>query len=368
MKSTYDAVIVGGGLLGSAIGFGLVRRGLSCAILDEGDIAYRAARGNFGLVWVQSKGIGFPVYADWTMRSSGLWPEFAQELTERTGLSLHYARPGGVDICLSEEEFEERASKMATLTSHQNGKFEHEMLEHKDLSELLPGLGPEVVGGSFSPHDGHVNPLYLMRAMQEAFKALGGDIIVDARAHDISRAGGDFVIGTRQRSFTAAKLVLTAGLGNRHLAPMVGLAQPVKPVKGQILVSERLDDFLKLPTTPIRQTGEGTVMLGNSYEEDQGFDLRSTPGVMQEIADRARRTFPFLANARIIRCWSALRVMTPDGLPIYDQSQSMPGAFAASCHSGVTLAAAHALDYAGYVADGALGAELAGLSGRRFDV
>lgn len=176
------------------------------------------------------------------------------------------------------------------------------------------------------------------------------------------------MIGTKLHSFTAAKLVLTAGLGNRQLAPMVGLEQPVRPIKGQILVSERLDGFLKLPTSPIRQTGEGTVMMGNSYEEDQGFDLRSTPQVMKTIADRARRTFPCLTKARIIRCWSALRVMTPDGFPIYDQSESMPGAFAASCHSGVTLAAAHALDYAGYVAEGALGNELAGLSGGRFDV
>ena len=109
-------------------------------------------------------------------------------------------------------------------------------------------------------------------------------------------------------------------------------------------------------------------MMGNSYEEDQGFDLRSTPRVMRDIADRARRTFPCLTKARIIRCWSALRVMTPDGYPIYDQSESMPGAYTASCHSGVTLAAAHALDYARYVAEGALGPELAGLSSGRFDV
>ncbi len=367
MKATYDAVIVGGGLLGSAIGFGLARRGLRCAILDEGDIAYRAARGNFGLVWVQSKGIGFPVYADWTMRSSELWPEFAEDLSERTGLSLHYARSGGVDICLSEEEFKERAAKMTTLTSHQNGKFRHEMLSRSDLAALLPGLGPDVVGGSFSPHDGHVNPLYLMRAMQQAFTRLGGEIIVDARVHEISRAGGDFVLGTKRQSVTAAKLVLAAGLGNKVLAPMVGLDQPVHPLKGQILVSERLDNFLKIPTTPVRQTGEGTVLIGNSHE-DAGFDLRSTPGVMKTIADRARRTFPWLARARIVRCWSALRVMTPDGLPIYDRSETMPGAFAASCHSGVTLAAAHSLDFANYVAEGTLGNELTGLSARRFDV
>ena len=108
-------------------------------------------------------------------------------------------------------------------------------------------------------------------------------------------------------------------------------------------------------------------MIGDSHE-DVGFDVRSTPRVLKTIADRARRTFPVLSEVNIVRCWGALRVMTPDGIPIYDQSETMPGAFAVSCHSGVTLAAAHALDFAGYVVDGRLGDELAGLSSRRFDV
>lgn len=166
---------------------------------------------------------------------------------------------------------------------------------------------------------------------------------------------------------TASRVVLAAGLGNRDLAPLVGLAQPVHPVKGQVLVTQRMAPFLDLPTTRIRQTGEGSVLLGDSHE-DAGFDVRSTPGIMQKIAQRARRTFPDLAKSRIVRTWGALRVMTPDGLPIYDQSQTMPGAFAAACHSGVTLAAAHASTLAKYVAEGRLGDELAGLSAGRFDV
>ena len=50
MINTFDAIVFGGGMLGSAIGFGLVREGLTTAILDEGDMAFRAARGNFGLL------------------------------------------------------------------------------------------------------------------------------------------------------------------------------------------------------------------------------------------------------------------------------------------------------------------------------
>ncbi len=78
--------------------------------------------------------------------------------------------------------------------------------------------------------------------------------------------------------------------------------------------------------------------------------------------------FPFLRDVRIVRHWGALRVMAPDGLPIYEQSRDYPGAFVATCHSGVTLAAAHALRYAEFVANGALPAEVARFTNKRFDV
>jgi glycine/D-amino acid oxidase-like deaminating enzyme len=62
-----DVLVVGGGVVGTAIAYGLARAGERVALLDEGDDAFRAARGNFGLVWVQGKGAGTPPYARWTM-------------------------------------------------------------------------------------------------------------------------------------------------------------------------------------------------------------------------------------------------------------------------------------------------------------
>ncbi len=367
MINSFDAIVIGGGMLGSAIGYGLVREGLSTAILDEGDVAYRAARGNFGLVWVQGKGVGSPVYADWTKLSSELWFDFARELRERTNIELAHSQRGGVHLCLSETEFDERAKLLSALSGQQKGDFIYEMLDRKAMNEYLPNLGPEVIGGSFSPHDGHVNPLYLLRAMQRTFVDLGGVLETDSRVLEISRDGEGFLVRTRDSKMNAGRIVLAAGLGNRELASMIGLEQPVRPVKGQILVSERVEKFLDMPTTKLRQTPEGSVMMGDSKEE-LGFDIGSTPRVGKNIADRARRSFPFLSKTKVVRTWAALRVMTPDGLPIYDQSELMPGAFAASCHSGVTLAAVHALVYARYVANGFLGNELSALSAERLDV
>jgi len=69
---------------------------------------------------------------------------------------------------------------------------------------------------------------------------------------------------------------------------------------------------------------------------------------------------------RVLRSWAALRVLSPDGLPIYQQSRAAPGAFIASCHSGVTLAAIHALELAPLIAAGALDGAVNAFSADRF--
>src|ERR1700756_3372062 len=103
----YDGIVIGGGLVGSAIGYGLSRARLKVALLDEGDVAYRASRGNFGLVWVQSKGDGAPHYQQWSRLSADEWPMLARDLAERTEVDVGHERPGGVHLCLSEEELAE---------------------------------------------------------------------------------------------------------------------------------------------------------------------------------------------------------------------------------------------------------------------
>jgi hydrogen cyanide synthase HcnC len=109
-------------------------------------------------------------------------------------------------------------------------------------------------------------------------------------------------------------------------------------------------------------------MIGDSVEE-AGFDVTVGAGVVSAMAERAVRMFPRLARLNVVRTWAALRVMTPDGFPIYHQSVSSPGAFVVTCHSGVTLAANHALVLAPLIAAGELPAQQFGVfSTRRFDV
>lgn len=365
----FDIVVIGGGLVGGAIAYGLAKAGRRVAVLDEGDMAVRASRGNFGLVWVQFKGLGLPEYVQWTVRSSDEWQTFAQELAREANIDVNFDRPGGFHLCLSEAEVEARRLTLARFHNQRAGtSYPIEMLSREKIVRMLPDIGPDVAGGSFSPLDGHANPLKLFRALQIMLARLGVTYLPAHPVISISRRAGAFEIDATQRRISSGKVVLAAGNANQALAPMVGLSAPMKPERGQIIVTERIQPFLRHPLTTLRQTDEGTVMIGDSREE--GTDpAGNNTAINAVMAQRAVRMFPKLARLNVVRTWRAIRVMPQDGFPIYDQSDTHPGAFLVTCHSGVTLAAAHANLLAPMIARGQLDQdELSAFSARRFNV
>jgi glycine/D-amino acid oxidase-like deaminating enzyme len=97
-----------------------------------------------------------------------------------------------------------------------------------------------------------------------------------------------------------------------------------------------------------------------------GGDDSTTTDVLASIARRGVASCPMLGQLNVVRVWGALRVMTPDGYPIYQESNAFPGAHVVTCHSGVTLAAAHAFRIAPWIAGAAAPEELAAFRGDRF--
>src|SRR5262245_1450057 len=87
-----DVIVIGAGTVGAAIAYGLARRKLRVLVLDGDDTDFRAARANFGLVWLQGKGINLPAYQLWTRASTELWPEFNRELAGLSKTDLEYER------------------------------------------------------------------------------------------------------------------------------------------------------------------------------------------------------------------------------------------------------------------------------------
>src|SRR5690606_27323349 len=186
-------------------------------------------------------------YQRWSRMSSELWLELARRLHDETGIDVGHHRPGGVSLCLTDEELQARSDMMQAMQAQMAADgFEYRMLDRKELEELLPGIGPQVVGASWTPYDGHVNPLYTLRALHAAFAARGGRYVADAKVQALAASGRVSSAATARGRYRAPRLVLAAGLGSAALAPQVGLSMPVFPVRGQILVTERVPPLLRM--------------------------------------------------------------------------------------------------------------------------
>lgn len=348
-----DAIVIGGGLVGAAIAYGLALEGLRVTVVDEGDRAFRAARGNFGLVWVQGKGAGLPAYAALTKRSADLAPGLAAQIRDGSGLDVGLTQPGGLHLCHTQAELDRQTQALHRMHNQPGGGNDWQVLTMEEVRRLIPDVGP-IAGATWGPHDGHLDPLRLLYGLHQQAQAQGVQIETGVTIDSVAASpGGGFDLKGGTRQFGADRVVFACGLGIPALAAQVGLTIPLSPQRGQIVVTARMPHLLDYPTTTLRQTSDGTVMLGDSQEQ-VGFDDGTTVTVSQHIARRAVTALPALRQARVIRTWGALRVMAPDGFPIYAQSPTAPGAFVIACHSGVTLSAAHAYELAPAIASGDL--------------
>jgi glycine/D-amino acid oxidase-like deaminating enzyme len=366
----YDVAVIGAGMVGAAVACGLVWRGAKVVALDGGDGDFRASRANFGLVWLQGKGLGLPAYQRLTGRSVEAWSDLATRLGETSGIDVHFQRRGSLVFCLGETELEARRTRLSRLQAELGGdEPDFQIMSRRDLEQFLPGvrLGERVSGASLRPRDGHVNPLRLLAGLQRSFTLSGGTLRCGQPVSRLQPSGDGFIVEAGDERFAAARLVVSAGIASGDLSAPLGLTTPVRPQRGQLLVTERLAPMLPMAASGLRQTTDGTFMIGLTNEE-VGPDTSVTVKAATSMSRRAVAILPDLARATVVRHWAGLRVMTPDGFPIYAQSEQHPGAFVVTCHSGVALAAAHAGEVAAGIVAGKLPAELSPFHNGRFDV
>ncbi|MEZ5872768.1 MAG: FAD-dependent oxidoreductase [Nitratireductor sp.] len=360
-----DYAIIGGGVVGLAVAWGLLRRGRSVAVLDGGDGGFHASRGNFGLIWVQSKGLKEPRYARWSQRSAAAWAGFADELSENTGIDLALEQHGGYDFHFTEEGLAETVASYEALKRQLGGDYPFEVLGNNALRKEEPATGPGVAGAILHHQDGHANPLRLLMALADDVRRQGGKVMTGKTVDDVAGPGPYTVHCNDGTIVRAGKVVLSAGLGAITLGPRLGFVAPIRAQRGQVLITEKLPKLLNRPSGTIRQVNEGGVQIGATNEE-VGLDDNVTLPQIAALAADAVRVFPALARAQLVRSWAALRVLSRDGLPIYQESPLLPGVFLVTCHSGITLAAAHALILPDWLEGSPSAPDLAAFSEARF--
>ena len=365
-KKEADFAIIGGGIVGLSVAHGLLKQGCSVICIDGSDTDFRASRGNFGLVWVQGKGIRTPFYAAWTQNAARIYPDFVSELSQETGVQINYNQAGGYEYFTDPHTLSQRMEEYKQLKKALNGDYPYEFLSSSQIRAAEPMIGGETIGASFYPYDGHLNPLQLLKALASYCQKKGLSHYLGEELKTADKKEGVFRIVTKKGlTISANKVVISAGLGAKKIGPLFGFLGLVSPQRGQILVTEKISPILNRPSVTIRQVDEGAIQIGDSQEQ-AGFNDNETQAQMSRIARNAIKVMPKLAQLRLVRAWGSLRVMSPDGLPIYHQSHTMPGAFLITCHSGITLAATHSTNLSLWLTGHKNAPELSGFSEDRF--
>jgi len=336
-------IIIGGGIAGAATALGMIRAGAdSIVMLDEQLPTQRLSRGNFGLTWFMPKGANNPVYAHWCRMATMQWPEFAAKLEEESGYDIELEWNGGAMHAIGEEQFDAYAQsveKLKAVCSEVGLDYPARMVDRDEFASMIPGmrLGEDVSGAMYSPEQGHVNPLLLLGAMRHAFQKKGGIYHGGTTVSKIDPKGNGMIeLTTSNGTMVCEKLIVAAGHGSTRLLSELGVHLKIYPQRGQLIVTERVKKVLHFPILAVRQTMDGTFMIGLSTE-DTAHDVQVTVEAMNSQARNAIRLFPDLANLNWVRGWGAVRVMTPDGGPIYEQLAEHTNIFIVAGHSAVSL-------------------------------
>jgi glycine/D-amino acid oxidase-like deaminating enzyme len=352
---TADAIIVGGGIIGCASAYYLAARGIRPLILERRGIATEASGANAGVVGASS-GIPGKTLAH-TKKSIELLLKDAEDF----GRPVELVREGRLVLAANEVEW---AEVQEFVTTRQAEGIEARLLSADDLRALEPGLGPGFVGAAFAPGDGHVNPFLLTHAYAAAARRLGAEVYSGIEAIRLETSGNRVTgVLTQTGSIAAPLVIVAAGAWSSGLLAPLGIAIPVRPGRGQMLVTEPL-----APLTPrafrtgeiaIRQDVHGHMIIGSTVE-DVGFNREVTLPVLSQFCRCAIAVMPALRDARIIRAWAGLRPMTPDSLAIVDAVPGADGLFLTTGHSrtGMTYAAVSAWLLAQLATEGTTGLPL----------
>lgn len=342
--TSADVIVIGGGISGATTALGLLKAGAGkVLVFDEQLPSQRLSRGNFGLTWFMCKGANNPQYAKWCRMAINQWRDFAAELEEQTGYDLELEWTGGGIHAFGEEQFQAHAQSIEVLKkvcAEVDLEYPVRMLSRQEFAEMVPKIevGEDVTGVMYTPEQGHVNPLKLLAAVRCALQQNGGEYY---GAHSVTKIApqkdGTITIETGKGKYSCGKLVVAAGHGTARMLAPLGEKVHIYPQRGQLMVSERYKRVLNIPILCTRQTPDGTFLIGLSTE-DTGLDDSVTVAAMKSQAANAIRLFPTLKKLNWVRSWGAIRVMTPDGAPIYSKLSNYPNITVLALHSAVSLA------------------------------
>jgi glycine oxidase len=335
---TYDAIIAGGGLIGSAIALELARNELHVALFDSQEPGHEASWASAGILSPAPENPGMISLVPIGKTSLAMYSEFIAQVEELSGIATGYRTKGTVEALFSRHAREELNTIVAL---HRGLGLKAEAISAKEAREMEPALSEEIEAAVLRPEEASVDNRQLSKSLIEAAKLSGAEIHAGAAVEAIWREGsrcrGVVVQGER---ISAKHTIVAAGSFSSQIAG-AGEYAPVQPAKGQMVSlrcdSAQIERVLWSERIYLVPRNDGRILCGATVEH-VGFDKTVTAGGIHSNLDAAIELAPVLARAHVEETWAGLRPDTPDHLPILGPTD-LEGLLIATGHfrSGVLL-------------------------------
>jgi len=342
---SYDAIVIGGGVIGLSCAWRAAQRGARVAVVERSHPPAGATRVAAGMLApIGELAFGEPELLKMTLAAAELYPGFVAELEAASGIATGHVRDGALHIALDRDEAAELRRVHELQRSLGLGA---EWLPPRRCRELEPGLTPSFNGGVHAPDEAAIDPRALVAALLAALQVAGVELLAGTGVEAALLDGGRLT-GVRTDSgeeLRAATTVLAAGAYSALAEWLPEPARPpVRPVKGQILELRAGDGVAPCSRIVASERvylvprPDGRLIVGATVEE-QGFDTAVTAGGVHELLREAYRLLPEVAEMELVEATAGLRPGTPDNLPLVGPSP-LDGLLWATGHyrNGILLA------------------------------
>ena len=328
--NSYDVIIIGAGSVGVPTAMAMAKSGVKVLVLDRfaspGQGSNKAAIGGIRATHSDPAKIRLCLR---TLEVVSTWED-------TYGQNLEWTEGGYSFVAYREQE--ERTFKDLLKAQHKYG-LNIDWYDKNDFLQIVPSVNPEgLIGGTFSPHDGHCSTLLFGHALYEQAVHAGAQFHFNEQVSTIDVHGGRVRGVKTDRGEYAAPIVLNAaGPWASDIGKLVGLDHPVNSDSHEGGITEPVAHFLNPMVVDVRpapgsanyyfyQLATGQVVFCITPSPSiWGFDRRETSEFLPMVARRMVNLMPLLANIRVRRTWRGLYPMTPDGSPLVGQSEEIEG-------------------------------------------
>jgi glycine oxidase len=317
----YDAIFVGGGVIGLASAWRAAGCGARVCVLE----AERPAAGATGVAAGMLAPAGEASWGEESLLALNLeslrrWPGFAEELEGASEIEVGFAQSGALHVALDRDEAE---SLRRRYDLHRQLGLDSEWLTGGACRKLEPGLATGVRGGAHVPGEASVDPRRVVAGLLAALDQVGVPVHAGARVASAGRGDGVWHLDTADgRRFASAAIVLTAGCWSGKLDWIPPEARPpVRPVKGEIVTlrgpadQPACDRIVAGDRVYMVPRADGRLIVGATVEE-KGFDTTVTAGGVLELLREAYRLIPEIAELELAETTAGLRPGSPDNAPL----------------------------------------------------